>query len=113
MKILESKVEDTACRWAKEQGWKHRKYKTPNHRSSPDRIFMKEGRVVFIEFKRPKTDEHQAGKLSPGQEKEIKSLREAGMEVHVCFSVQEAKEVLQYGAKVDLHDPTNEVTKCS
>lgn len=108
MRILESKVEDTACRWAKEQGWKHRKYKTPNYRSSPDRIFMKEGRVVFIEFKRPKTDEHQAGKLSPGQEKEIKSLREAGMEVHVCFSVQDVKEALTYGCLISLHPHSSE-----
>ena len=93
----EAQIEAAACQWAKEQGWLAYKFTSPARRSVPDRLFIKDGRVVFIEFKRP------GGKLTEGQEREIDRLRKAGVEVCVCYSVQEAKEVLTYGAKVGLY----------
>jgi hypothetical protein len=94
----EAQIEAAACRWAIDNGWLSYKFTSPARRSVPDRMFIKESRVVFVEFKRP------GGKLTEGQEREIKRLQDAWAEVHVCWSVQEAKEVLQYGAKVRLHD---------
>ena len=92
----EAQIEAAACRWAKEQGWLVYKFTSPARRSVPDRMFIQGGHTVFIEFKRP------GGKLTEGQVREIKRLQNAGASVHVCYSVQEAKEVLLYGSKVGL-----------
>ncbi|MGB5167572.1 MAG: VRR-NUC domain-containing protein [Acidimicrobiia bacterium] len=51
-------------------------------------MFIREGRVVFIEFKTEK------GKLTSGQEREIERLKNAGCEVHACRSLDEVKGVL-------------------
>ena len=93
----EAQIEAAACRWAKEQGWYVAKFTIPARRSVPDRIFIKDGRVVFVEMKRP------GGKLTEGQAREIERLQNAGAEVFVCFSVQEAKEALTYGSIVGLY----------
>jgi hypothetical protein len=45
-------VETPACRWMKERGWYHKKYKSIGSRSAPDRIFAKDGMVFFCEFKK-------------------------------------------------------------
>jgi hypothetical protein len=52
-------------------------------------MFIKDGRVVFIEFKRP------GGGLTSGQAREIERLRAAGAEVHVAYSVEDVKEILE------------------
>ena len=87
-KVLEKDIERTVCRVAREEGWYVRKFTSPAHRSVPDRLFIKRGRVVFIEFKRP------GGKTTPGQDREIERLRAAGVAVYVCDSVHEALDRL-------------------
>jgi hypothetical protein len=94
--MLESQIEAAAVKAAKADGWEAYKFTSPQRRSVPDRLFIREGRVVFIEFKRP------GGKLTSGQEREIAKLRKAGAEVHVCYSAQEAAEALKYFGKVGL-----------
>ena len=98
----EAQIEAAACRWAIDNGWLSYKFTSPARRSVPDRMFIKEGRVVYVEFKRP------GGRLTEGQEREIKKLREAGAEVHVCFSVQDVKEALTYGCLISLHPHPSE-----
>ena len=83
-KHIEAKVRAKAI----EAGWLCYKFTSPSRRSVPDRLFIRDGRVVFIEFKRP------GGKLTSGQEREIERLRKAGAEVHVCYSVEEACDAL-------------------
>ena len=51
-KLPEKKVEKKSKDWAKRNGWHSRKWSSPGHTSVPDQIFWKEGRVVFIEYKR-------------------------------------------------------------
>lgn len=82
--MTEAKIEATACAAARQKGWLTYKFTSPARRSVPDRLFVREGRVVFIEFKSP------AGKLTPGQVREIAELGAHGAEVHVCRSVEEA-----------------------
>jgi hypothetical protein len=95
--MLEAQIEAAACKEAKADGWRVYKFTSPQRRSVPDRLFIRDGRVVFIEFKRP------GEKLTSGQEREIEALRKAGAEVHVCHSTQEVKEVLKYQSILGLY----------
>ena len=53
--------------------------------------------MVLTYFKRP------GGKLTEGQEREIKRLQDVEAEVFVCFSAQDVKEALTYGSIVGLY----------
>lgn len=86
--LLEKDVEKRAADWAKRNGWWTRKFTSPAHRSSPDRIFAKGGVVVFIEFKR------LGQKPTPKQLHEHEIMRSFGLTVFVSDSVEHAKRVL-------------------
>ena len=86
--MLEKDIEAKVRAKALEAGWLCYKFTSPSRRSVPDRLFIRDGRFVFIEFKRP------GGKLTSGQAREIERLRKAGAEVYVCYSVEEALNVL-------------------
>jgi Holliday junction resolvase len=102
---LEKDIERHASRWASANGWYVRKITSPSSRGIPDRLFVKDGRVVFIEFKARFT-----GKISPNQAREINLLRQHGAEVYVAKSVEEAVfalEVVPSLSSEDLEvDPT-------
>lgn len=85
----EAKIEDAACKWAQEESWLAMKFTSRGRRSVPDRLFIKNGRVVFIEFKTEK------GRLTPGQEREKRRLEAHGAEVYVCRTVNEVKLILE------------------
>ena len=78
----EYNVEIPVCDHAENRGWLCRKLQWTGRRGGPDRLFAKAGRVVLVEFKRPK-----AGPRAQ-QEREIERLRKAGVEVHVIDSVE-------------------------
>jgi hypothetical protein len=86
---LESEIESAVVKEAKAHGWKARKHTSPNRRAASDHIFIKEGRVVFIEFKRP------GEKASKAQLKEYHSLIDHGADAHILDSVREALKVLK------------------
>jgi len=86
--MLERDIEKKSCQWAVAQGWMSMKLVSSNHRSVMDRMFVRRGRVVFIEFKTPK------GKLTDGQTREIARFRAAGAEVHVARSLEDVKKIL-------------------
>ncbi len=67
--MRESIIERAVCRAAREAGWLVFKWSSPNQRGVPDRIFIREGRVLFVEFKAPgkkptKLQEHIHAKLN-------------------------------------------------
>lgn len=74
---LEKDVESKWCATAKRHGWKAYKFSSPGNSSVPDRMFIRNGFVFFIEFKRP------GGKATANQIEEHKVLREKGMIVWV------------------------------
>ena len=75
---IEGKVQDLAER----RGWLVRKIKWLGRRGAPDRMYMKEGRVVFVEFKREK-------KVPTAQQnREHNRLRAAGCEVITIDSIE-------------------------
>ena len=51
-KLSEKKVESKSCDVARANGWFTRKYKSPSQNGVQDRIFVKDGYVVFVEYKR-------------------------------------------------------------
>lgn len=86
--MRESKTERKSREWAASQEWLTRKFKSVNNRSVPDRVFIKDGRVVFIEFKQAEKDP------TDPQQREIARFRAAGAEVHVARSLEDAKKIL-------------------
>lgn len=74
--MLENKIESWAIRHAEKAGYWCRKFKAPGRRSAPDRVFAKNGRVFFVEFKA--TGE----KPTELQEEEHRKMREAGLTVY-------------------------------
>lgn len=86
--MLERDIEAKAVATARAYGWIGYKFTSPARASVPDRLFLREGLAVFIEFKSEK------GRLTPGQEREQARIRAAGFECYVCRSVKEALDVL-------------------
>lgn len=82
--IIEQKVVDHG----EATGWLVRKCVYAGRRGSPDRWFMKGGRLVLIEFKRP------GERPDAQQQREHDRLRSAGFPVHVVTSVAEGVALL-------------------
>ena len=49
--MSESKLERKVCNYARSQGWLVYKFVSPMNRGVPDRIFIRSGITLFIEFK--------------------------------------------------------------
>jgi hypothetical protein len=85
---IEETIEKTVVNVAERAGWEARKLGWIGRRGAPDRLFMRPGRAVFIEFKDPE------GELEDLQEREIDRMRKAGLEVYVIDSIQDGFDVL-------------------
>jgi hypothetical protein len=81
----ESSVEAECVKAAVAAGWMHKKVGTNGW---PDHLFLRRGRVVWVEFKR------KGGKLRPGQERRTKELRENGFAVFVIDSKEAFERVV-------------------
>lgn len=86
--IRERDIEAKVVKWAKDNGWLTYKFVSPSQRGVPDRIFIKGGIVVFIEFKAP------GKKPTQLQAQTIKKLQAQGMNVYVRSDVDAAKACL-------------------
>lgn len=51
--MRELKIEQAVCAAARKAGWLPFKFTSPSQRAVPDRLFIRDGRVIFIEFKAP------------------------------------------------------------
>ena len=87
--MRERDIEKSVCRWAEKNGWLAYKWTSPQNRGVPDRLFIKDGRVVAIEFKAP------GRRPTPSQELVHDILRDAGLEVHVADSVEAGRLALE------------------
>lgn len=85
---LESYVELNACDEAEAQGWLCEKIAWVGKRNAVDRLFLKGGRYVWIEFKR------QGKKPRIGQARDHDRLRRFGAEVHWCDNLTDARNIL-------------------
>lgn len=85
---LEADIEAATIGWAERRGWFQRKYKGPGRRSHPDRLFIRHGTVLWIEFKR-------AGKEPTDlQWREIRKMLAHGALVFWVDNLDDAKAVL-------------------
>ena len=74
---LEKDVEGKWCKAARRHGWIAYKFSSPGNSSVPDRMFVRNKVVFFIEFKRP------GNEATPNQIEEHKRLRDEGFVVWV------------------------------
>ena len=79
--MIESFIEKKVCAYAKSLGWLHYKFKSMSNKAVPDRIFIKGGVVLFVEFKA------QGKRPSKLQLKVHEQFREQGMNVCVIDDV--------------------------
>lgn len=89
--LLEKDIEDAVCEYAKGKGMLCYKFVSPSYRSVPDRMVIVPGDdpfIFFIEFK------SETGKLTPGQNREIRRLTDAGVTVLVVNNVEEGKKLI-------------------
>lgn len=85
----ESVIEKESIDYASYRGWIYRKLKWIGRRGAPDRLFVRRGRCLFVEFK-------QAGEGPTTQQaREHQRLRDAGATVHVVDSVDRAREIFR------------------
>ncbi len=88
MARVEKKIERDTVRAAEMDGWYVKKIVTPGRKGSFDRLFIKQGRHVWIEFKDPN------GEISELQWKEYGKLQDHGAEAHFCDSYSDGKTLL-------------------
>lgn len=86
--IRESEVESKAVVYGKKRGWWTRKIIGAD--GEPDRVFIRNGRTIWIEFKRPKNAKHAAN-----QKECMEQMLEAGAEVFLCDDLVDAYDILR------------------
>lgn len=79
---LEKKLEKRCADLARTHGWWTRKFSSPSNRGVPDRIFMKDGKVIFVEFKAPGKEP------TPLQWHELDLIKEHGGKSIWCDDVE-------------------------
>jgi hypothetical protein len=82
--------ETLACEWAHDHGWLHPKLQHIGSTGWPDRCFIKNGRCIFIEFKKPK-----GGRRSPKQIYWVNEIRAHGGLAAFCKTAEEAIAILK------------------
>lgn len=93
--MAENQIEKSVVALAEKAGWFVRKLEWQGNRNAPDRIFIKNGRIVFIEFK------DRGEPARPAQADEIQDMYDHGAEVYVCDSVGKACRALRIPFVVD------------
>lgn len=86
--MKESQIEKKVTEYAKGLKWISYKFVSPQNRGVPDRFYVKGGLIFFIEFKA------KTGTLSALQKHTINIMRDHGAHVHVVYSVDEGKDLI-------------------
>lgn len=89
--MLEKIIESRVTNYAKNKGWQSIKLSGPNDRGKPDRLFLKDGRAVFVEFKAT------GKKPTDKQLHEIEKLRKNGFAVFVVDSTEKGTALVDGG----------------
>jgi hypothetical protein len=88
--MTESNIERAVCAYAKNKGCLSLKLSGQNQRGQPDRMFLYQGRVLFVEFKAP-------GKRPTAlQERWIDDLRRQGMFATSCDDIKKGKGLINF-----------------
>ena len=87
-RLRESTVEGDVVNHGEATDWVQYKLKSANNRGLPDRMFLKGGVILFIEFKSPGEPPTKLQKLIHG------ALCFAGFPVHVIDNIAQGKNLL-------------------
>ena len=85
--MLESKIEKLTTAYATKKGWLSYKFSSPNCAGVSDRLYIKNGITIFIEFKR------KGAQPRPLQAFHIEKIQAHGAQVFVVDSVEAGQEV--------------------
>ena len=86
--MLEKQIESAVCDYAKERGLGVYKFTSPARAAVPDRMFIYQGRMFFIEFKR------EGQKPTPAQEREHHRLQQHQINVFVVDRIEQGKSTI-------------------
>jgi hypothetical protein len=87
--MLEAKIEEAVCNYAKSKGFLAYKFTSPNRAAVPDRLFiLPSGHMFFIEFKR------EGQKPTIPQAREHARLRQQNVQVYVVDSIDQGKDII-------------------
>lgn len=87
--MRESVIEHDSMKYAERMGWWEVKLMKCSKNGMPDRLLMRNGRVIFIEFKRPGEEPDKQ------QRKRHAEIRAHKIEVYVVDRVDDAVEILR------------------
>lgn len=87
--MLEKQVEEYFCREVKKHGGLALKLTSPGHAGVPDRVVLHDGKILFVELKRP------GGKLRPLQRYVFSRMRKFGAKVYVITCRAEVDAFVQ------------------
>ena len=87
--MLEKQIEAKVCDYAKERGMSVYKFTSPARSAVPDRLFIYNGRLFFVEIKRG------GQKPTAAQEREHERLRQQKINVFVIDDVEKGKWVVE------------------
>ena len=87
--MKESQIENKVCKFAKDNGFLVYKFVSPNNRGVPDRIFIFDKNIFFIEFKR------SGNKLSKLQSFTKDNIEAQGFNVYVIDNIDDGINLLK------------------
>lgn len=82
--IREKDIEAKVTKWARDRHFLTYKFVSPSQRGVPDRVFIRDGYVIWIEFKAP------GKKPTPLQAHTIKKMQDEGCRVYVFDNAEDA-----------------------
>lgn len=85
----ESRIEKTSRLLAEKRGWFQVKIERAGINGFPDRLFIKNGVTIYVEFK------NDTGVLGPEQERVIETMRNHGAKVYVVSTPEEADVIFK------------------
>lgn len=88
--MLEGQIEKAVFTLARKQGWYVRKVAFPGRVGAPDRLFAKDGRIVFIELKATGKRVEEGS----SQAREIARMNAAGVEAYWFDSIDAVRDCL-------------------
>ena len=91
--MREADLERKCCEWAKAHGWLAFKFVSPGRAGVPDRVYLRNGHAVFVDFKAP------GKKPTDLQWLLISRIRYAGFSVLVCDDFETFMLTLKYAHK--------------
>ncbi|MCC8049125.1 MAG: hypothetical protein LIP10_00495 [Clostridiales bacterium] len=89
MNQKEKELETACTRYAREKGYISIKLENTGHTGIPDRLYLKDGRAIFVEFKTP-----GSGRLSVFQSHWLQRLEKEQFTARTVWTIEEFKELI-------------------